>query len=161
MFQRIMQFFRGLTAFNYDDTLAFKYLNSEELELFLRLPTHEKKHAVGTACSIQALNKEGKDMDVLIKAALLHDIGKVKSGAGVIEKSILVLMDKLMPSLSWKISRKMNMFYVYYNHPDIGAELLESINTKESVILLVRYHHSHKKADILGMGLLKKADDLN
>jgi len=158
---RVKQFIKGLTALIFKDyTLIDKYLNDKEKELFYKLPAHERKHAVDTANTIIGFNISG-DKTILIKAALLHDIGKAGSKIGLIKKSILVLMDRFLPELSRSFSRKINMFYVYYNHPEIGAEYLENINTDKNIVLLVRYHHSKEDVDIDGIGLLKTADSLN
>lgn len=160
MIYRIKQFFKAVTSFSYDNTLVDKYLNSKEKELFAKLPLHEKRHAVDTASTIIKYDVKN-DKHLLIKSALLHDIGKVERRVGILKKSILVLMDKLMPELSKTLSFRYSMFNTYYNHPEIGAELLRRLNTEEKVILLVRYHHSVKCVDIENIDLLKKADSLN
>lgn len=158
---RVKQFIKGLTAFSLkDSTLVDEYLSDQEKELFIKLPAHERRHAIDTAKTIIGFDiRENKD--TLIKAALLHDIGKVGSRIGLIKKSILVLMDKFLPKVSHILSNKSKMFYVYYNHPEIGAECLLKINTEKGIILLVRYHHSQKNVDIYGIDMLRKADSLN
>lgn len=160
MLYRAKQFFKGVTAYKIDSSLADIYLNSEELALFLKLPRHEKRHAIDTARTIIKMNvKENKG--ILIKAALLHDIGKTEPASGIIMKSILVLIDKIFPRICFRLSKRFRVFNTYYNHPQIGACLLEKTNTENKVKLLVRYHHSEKNADIEGMDILKKADNLN
>lgn len=160
MIYRVKQFFRGLTAYEYDTALVDKYLNQEEKELFSRLPPYEARHAIDTANTIKNFEVK-QEKEILIKAALLHDIGKIDSGIGLIKKSVLVLMDRFFPSISRCLSKSNFMFNVYYNHPEMGAVLLEKIDTEEKVIKLVRYHHSKKNVDITNIGLLMKADNLN
>ena len=47
------------------------------------------------AKEVEITCKEKNENDsILIKVALLHDIGKIESSLGVIDKSILVIVDK-------------------------------------------------------------------
>lgn len=158
---RVKQFFGGLIANIPDgyDRLLNGYLEEKEKQIFMKLPRHEKKHAIDTAYTMKNFNLQ-KDRDILIKAALLHDIGKIGGSIGLIKKSILVLADKFFPNFSHKLSLKLNMFNIYYNHPALGAKILEDIGTDVRVILLVRNHHS-ENCEIDGIELLKKADGVN
>ncbi|KPU42982.1 HD domain protein [Oxobacter pfennigii] len=160
MIYRIRQFFKGLTACRTDCEVIYKYLNDKEIDLFNKLPPHEKRHAVDTAYTVMKIYS-GEDEDILIKSALLHDIGKIEGKTGIMKKSILVLMDKFAHRLSVKLSHRIKMFDIYYNHPEAGAELLEKIRTDEKAILLVRYHHAENYADEYTMDILKKADSMN
>lgn len=162
MLYRVKQFLKGLRPSISQEEVQFieSYLSAGERDLFDKLPYHEKRHAVSTA---RTIDMQGlcSDRDILIKAALLHDIGKIQSRAGIIKKSILVLTDKFFPTVSCNLSNKLNMFYVYYNHPELGARLLEEINTNSQVVLLVRFHHSRGYNEIPGLEMLKKADNQN
>jgi putative nucleotidyltransferase with HDIG domain len=159
---RVKQFFKGLYNYMPPGKIGIidKYLSYDEREIFMQLPNHERNHAVDTAFTVLSLGPPYRT-ETIVKAALLHDIGKIEGKPGIIKKSILVLMDKIFPSLSYKLSRRLKMFYIYYNHPEIGAKLLENINTDKHAVELVRYHHSDGHNDIAGMEVLKKADSLN
>lgn len=160
MFYRIKQFFKGLFCVLPDMSVAEKYLNSQELQLFKRLPYYEKRHAIDTAVTLMGF-KTGKNRDILIEAALLHDIGKLGSGVGLIKKSILVLMNRFFPDVSRKLARNVKMFNIYYNHNMIGARILKDINTNSEVIRLVEHHQPWDDFRMEGIDLLKKADSLN
>lgn len=162
MIYRVKQFLKGIRPHIPVEKEQFlkKYLTPEENSLFYKLPRHERSHAVNTAWTINSI-QDGIDKETLIKAGLLHDIGKIEGKSGIIRKSILVLMDRFLPVLSYNLSRKLNMFYVYYNHPAIGAKLLEGINTDGHIVQLVRYHHSENNNQIEGIEILKKADSMN
>lgn len=162
MLYRIGQFLKGLTAhIPLEGTVLLdRYLNRQERKIFMELPKHERRHAIATAFSVINLSSNSYN-DTMIKAALLHDIGKIKAKTGIIKKSVLVLMDRFLPSLSNKLSESMKMFYIYYNHPEVGADILKTLNTEDGVVDLVRYHHSDTCRDIEHMDILKKADSLN
>lgn len=156
MLYRVRQFVKGLFACTSkeDNKIVEKHLNRKEKELFDTLPAHEKRHAIDTASAISC---DGSD-EILIKAGLLHDIGKTTGNIGIVKKSVLVLMDKFFPVLSKKLSGRLSMFNIYYNHPEIGADLLENTGTEPEVIMLVKYHHSKCNLNIEGLEQLKKAD---
>ena len=161
MIYRIRQFFKGLIAHVDDnDILINQNLNLLEKGLFLKLSSHEKMHAVNTAYTIKKLCSS-KNYEILVKAALLHDIGKINGSMGIIKKSVLVLMDRFLPKVSRSLTSKISMFNIYYNHPEIGAKLLRKVSTDEQVIMLVQYHQSSDNYSIEGLKLLKKADSLN
>lgn len=160
MLYRVKQFFRGLTAHEVDESLADELLNDRERELFARLPSYEKSHAVNTAATVIA-TAPPSDSEILAKAALLHDIGKVDTGLGPIKKSVLVLMDRFLHALSVKLSGRVDMFYVYYNHHLIGAKLLEDAGTDIRVIELVLHHQPWDDVYVAGIDYLKKADGMN
>jgi putative nucleotidyltransferase with HDIG domain len=160
MLYRVKQFFKGVTAPEPDTGLIDIYLNQDEAKLFMKLPRYEKRHAVDTAMTIRKFHCVANE-DILVKAALLHDIGKVGSGVGLIKKSILVLMNRVFPSASHRLAGKLKMFHIYYNHHAIGAEMLRRINTCEHVVLLVEHHQSWDDFHVEGIEFLKKADGLN
>lgn len=158
---RIKQFIWAVMSFTYKDNenIEDKYLNRAEKKLFSRLSCYEKRHAIETAKTVLRLD-DNNNIN-LYKAALLHDIGKVNYKYGIIKKSIVVILNRLIPNITLKLSsRKNSMFYIYYNHPFIGAKMLQEINEDIKIIELVRYHHSmdYINEDML---LLKKADNMN
>jgi putative nucleotidyltransferase with HDIG domain len=162
MLYRVRQFLKGITPHTPIEREQFlkMYLTPQESILFYRLPRHERSHAMDTAWTINNIGGY-IDKEVLIKAAMLHDIGKIQGKSGIIKKSILVLMNKFLPSLSYNLSGRLKMFYIYYNHPEIGAKMLERVNTDKHTVELVRYHHSDGHNEIVGMEILKDADCLN
>jgi len=84
---------------------ARKYLSIKELALFDQLPRYEKKHAVQVAKHLLA-DAHGKfniDERKLAKLALLHDIGKAATKLSVVDKVLLVILNRYFPKLtaSW------------------------------------------------------------
>lgn len=160
MLYRIKQFFKGLFCVSPDISIAEEYLNPRELQLFNRLPSYEKRHAIDTAVTLMGFNA-GNKRDILIEAALLHDIGKLGSRVGLIKKSVLVLMNRFFPQVSRRLARNINMFNIYYNHNIIGARILKNINVDSEVIKLVEHHQPWDNFHMEGIELLKRADGLN
>ena len=95
---RVKQFLWAIISFfkKIDDNILEKYLDSKEIELFMKLKKSEQHHSIRVCkdslkmCEINNLNKYK-----MAKISLLHDIGKIEGSLNVIEKSILVIMNKL------------------------------------------------------------------
>ena len=103
------------------------------------------------------------DVDVykLGKAALLHDVGKSIRPLSLMEKSMVVLLDK---TTKGKIKKYDNIkqIDIYYNHPKIGQEILKKFNYDKEFLQVVRYHHNKNKIednDILN--IISACDDKN
>lgn len=161
-YYRIKQFFWSITAKISIEELSYvkKYLNTKEYELFLRLSVQDQKHSVKVAMDVEKectrLNIDGKE---LIKTALLHDIGKVYKKLNVIDKSMLVLADKFTSGRIRNItsSKKID---VYYNHGNIGFEILKNYGLSERSLYLIKNHHSNINGD-LELEILKRCDSDN
>lgn len=161
MLYRIRQFFSGaFKRLTKSDVLFINtYLNEEEKKLFFALPRYEMVHSIGVAREVldKCLVMDAYDI-MLIKAALLHDIGKIKGGLNLITKSIMVILDKVCP----KILKK--MIYIkavntYYNHPKIAVELLK--NENEYVKYLIENHHNYDIKNDEKLKILQVADSNN
>lgn len=109
-----------------DDAAWVESLLSEaELALWRRMSGADRRHAAGVARSLGDRPK-----NVLV-AALLHDVGKVEAGLGTFERVLATLLRQ------WRMAR----FAPYYDHPRIGAELLELAHSDPLVITWAREHH--------------------
>lgn len=137
---RIKQFIRGIFARITSEDRAFIqiYLSQEEALLFQSLRVGEQRHSLNIAYNCL---EESPNNPVLIKAALLHDVGKINSNLTLIHKSLVVLVLKLpipegiLPGFIQK------SLYYKRQHPNLGAEILENIGTEASVVFLTRHHH--------------------
>ena len=63
-------------------------------------------------------------MNKVAKAALLHDIGKSEYSLNVVEKSVLVILNKLTNGNLKKFD-SIKIVDSYYNHPKKGAKILK------------------------------------
>lgn len=140
MIYRIKQFCRGLLAKVTPEDQKFleMYLNDHEIALFYRLRMGEQRHCLNIA--YDCLSSEMSD-PFLIKAALLHDVGKIHSNLTLVNKALVVLVLKL--HIPEKILPKFLKKALYYkmHHPTLGAKILEESGTEPPVIFLTRYHH--------------------
>lgn len=147
MIIRIKQFFRGVfyRVGNQEYKFINRYLDSYELSLFKKLTSYEKIHTYTVAKRIsEKLNSEvynrNVDKERLIKAAILHDIGKIECPMNIIEKSIIVIVDKFFRN--WLKQNKSKKIYIYYNHAEVGYNLLSKKEYSEEFLNIIRFHHS-------------------
>lgn len=104
--------------------------------------------------------KDNIKYDDLIKVALLHDIGKINYNMNLIQKSFMVILDKMFKENTKKYY-KFKIVDTFYNHGEIGYKLLKNMGYDERFLYLVKNHHNN---DIIGdkvLNFLKKCDDNN
>ncbi|EQB88746.1 putative nucleotidyltransferase with HDIG domain [Clostridium punense] len=166
---RVKQFVNAITAKITEEDLNFinKYLDVNEIELFNKLPVYDRKHCINVAKDIireideEKFNKSNKDFNykTLIKAALLHDIGKSHKSLNPIDKSILVLLNKFTKG-KLKNYTNFKKVHVYYNHGEEGYKLLKHRNYSDKFLAVIKDHH---KSDISCeyTKIIKKYDDKN
>lgn len=128
------------------DEMISERLYSESL---LRLVAHDYNtysHCVNVSIYALALAKEiGLDKDEMIKlgsGALLHDLGKSKIPAAIINKPGKLTLAE---------------FQEIKQHPDIGYRMLKEIGETDSTILDIVKHH-HEKLDGSGYGIGLKGE---
>ena len=166
LFYRIKQFYWAVTSrINEHDSKFIKnILNTEELKLFNKLSINEQKHCVKVAYDAECIcnSKQGiVDKKLLLKAALLHDIGKIHRKLNLIDKSVIVLMDRISKGKLRKFSQnpKIN---VYYNHSKIGVDLLKKIEYDKKLFYLIENHDNNDSEDTnLELKILKYYDKRN
>jgi hypothetical protein len=142
-----------------DISLVHKYLNIYESKLLFRLPRNEQVHSIKVARDVlEECNKLGIVDKSLIKAAFLHDIGKIDSGLNIINKSIIVIFNKLMPKVLLK-SIKLKVMYAYYHHPEMAIGHLEHRDDKLEYYIL--NHHNYDIKDDKMLKIIQEADSKN
>jgi putative nucleotidyltransferase with HDIG domain len=154
---RVKQFYWAITSKVTLKDIDFisKYLNSREKELFNCLSTYEQKHSVNVARDVSKVcTKNNIKNDKLVKAALLHDIGKTHKRLNPIEKSLIVVIDNVSKGKLRKY-KGIKKIDVYYNHGDKGYNILRNTgNYSERFLYLIKNHHNEyifgdKELDIL------------
>lgn len=166
---RVKQFFWAVfSRINKEDKIYLKsYLDREEQELFSKLSVSEQKHCIRVAKEVEKRleynNQEDIDLErkQFIKVGLLHDIGKIEKKLNPIDKSILVILDKLARD---KMRKKTHIkkIDVYYNHAEKGYVLLKDMNKySDRFLYLVRNHHENDIIDDRTLEILKEADSIS
>jgi putative nucleotidyltransferase with HDIG domain len=167
-FYRVKQFFWSLSIKLNLNELKYidERLKVEEAEVFKKLAIGEQKHSIRVAIMVENICKEhiqrgncSINKDRLVKAALLHDIGKIYKHLNVIDKSVLVILNKMTKG-KLREYNNIKKIDIYYNHAEKGAQLLEKLNYDEAIIFLVRNHHSMIDGNI-ELDILKYSDSIN
>ena len=178
MKQRIKQFLRALSGrLNAEGhTFVRCYLSMDEQKLFYAMHEADQFHSFCVAQTAKKLYVKQYHIDVdtyilLIRCALLHDIGRVKGDANIWGKVLAVLCHRFFPTvIPYFISKKENRglcgrigtaLYVYISHPYIGADKLRAIGDfREAEVI---QHHQKKAApeDSPVLSILKMADAQN
>jgi len=173
--KRVKQAVAALTARIDESDKGFvdKYLNKAQAALFWQMNLPDQRHALNVAYTARKLAADQADVDqqLLIKCALLHDVGKVKGDVSTADKIITVILDTFAAqwAKSWgkmgrggKIDNLRHAVYIYYNHAARGAAMLRAAGLPQELIEIVARHH---EAPVVGeppeLTLLKMADSLN
>ncbi len=163
MFYRIKQFFWALNSKITEEDYKFveKYLNVEEIKLFNKLSTMDKKHSIRTAVEIE-MEPVDKNINknMIIKAGLLHDIGKITYHLNIFQKSIIVILHKITKGKLKKLIR-IKSINIYYNHPCIGYNILKKYTYEQSFLDLIKFHHNNDIIENKELEILKKSDNNN
>lgn len=161
---RVKQFYWSITSkieLN-DLKIINKYLNEEEKKLFSSLSTFEQKHSVNVASDvIKSCRENGINNEEFVKAALLHDIGKICKRLNPIEKSIMVMADSITKGRLKKY-KNIKTIDVYYNHGDKGYNILKNAGGyNERLLYLVKNHHNNFIVGDKEMDILRSCDSKN
>lgn len=105
-------------------------LRPEERELFWRQSTGDQRHGLETARRVFQMRP---DDAALVRAGLLHDIGKHHAGLGAIGRSLATLL---------RIARlpTPGRFGEYLRHGSIGADELERAGAERLTVAFARFH---------------------
>ncbi len=109
-----------------------------EQALFFGQADVDQRHAFEAAQRVAGIAPARTD---LIRAALLHDVGKGLAPLGVIGRVAASICHKLrmpMPK-SWS---------QYLRHDDLGADALEQAGCEATVVAFARHHHRRRPAAV-------------
>lgn len=167
--KRIEQGIRALFAFAtpVDLHLAGQYLSSQELDAFAKMSRADQLHSLNV---LRTLRRQCESLPrSLAVAALMHDVGKCRYHLALWQKTVAVLVKRLIPRLADRLGREENLsvwrapFVVRYHHAKWSAEILRACRAEESAVWLVESHQAdilalcdHPQAELLGC--LQRAD---
>ena len=186
MKQRIKQFAHALVAHMraQDRDFVAQYLDTEEQTLFYAMHRVDQVHAVHVAYTAQQLAEQmltagqavgtvsqrpadttlpSLDMRLLLRCALLHDIGRVKGDLDLMGKVWAVLLAHYLPQWSRRMADlgRIHFLYVYYHHALLGATKLYAYGLSTEARIIARHHAPARPEDCLELQLLRQADALN
>lgn len=149
---RIKQFFRDVLSplYHLDEAVFTQYLNDSEVGYLNRLRRAERLHVVQVARKTAGnLPNDISEAErcAIIKAVLLHDVGKYHYAMGPFAKTAMVLFGKQLSRESDK-RKQYSMVDVYRNHAQYSWELvkaLESFPDHPYLYDLIRYHHEPER----------------
>jgi HD domain len=143
IFGKLSRLFRAFspTQAKPDDTWAAQHLPTPELKVYQRMDPRDREHAVRVAQKLLDLHPDASSE--VIRAALLHDCGKLVRPYNVLERVIVGLIAPEGPrtgNITSGLQAKTAM-EVRNNHPQIGAKLILEAGGNSRVAELVRIHH--------------------
>lgn len=170
MIQRIRQFYRAMTAriTPADRQWVEERLPADAQKLFYAMHPADQYHALNVAKTAMHLSSEHPSVDsaLLLRAALLHDVGRVQGDMDVMGKVLAVLVKHFFSQKARQLAEKQHgwlehIMYVYYHHPEIGASKLETIGMTEEAAIIRWHHASAAGNEPPELVLLRAADELN
>jgi hypothetical protein len=144
--RRVAQFLQHLDRRSTRETDAAlaALLTAEEWRLVQRLGPADRRHLL--AVHTELVREGYRDRD-LLKAALLHDVGKVDSygRVTVVHRVAKVLLNAGSPELLARAAAGKGRglrhgLYLAVNHPAVGAELARDAGTSERTCWLIAHH---------------------
>lgn len=174
LWRRIHQFYTAVQAAVRAEDKVFlkKYLSEQEQVLFAEMGLPEQRHCLDVAyTAIQlASGLPGIDNGLLLRCALLHDVGKKKGDIPVLYKVLTVLANHFFPRKSRELARQSvaderrdfrHALYIYYYHGELGREKLLAMHLSELAEIVGKHHKAPTEKDPLELLLLRQADEQN
>jgi putative nucleotidyltransferase with HDIG domain len=114
------------------------WLSPFEFEAFVAQPPYDQRHGLEAASIVARQQPLRRD---LVRAALLHDIGKRQSGLGPIGRSLASAHTKFggVPKGKW---------LSYLEHGQAGAVELRILGAEPLVVDFARHHHGERPGSI-------------
>ena len=144
------------------------YLTPAQLTLFRQMQPTEQVHAYKV---LSHLVKAGQTDPDLLRAALLHDVGKILSPLSIFDRVIIVLGKRLFPKAArrWGEGTPHGLrrpFVVAACHAEWGADLVEQAGASGLTVELVRCHQDPPNLEPAShsqrlLAELQAADDVN
>jgi len=172
---RVRQVISAITAriTNEDKIFITRNLTDAEQGLFWGMNLPDQRHALNVAYTALQLAADRRDINItiLIKSALLHDVGKVRGDVSTLDKILTVAAHKIAPAWAekWgkpgrgsKLANLRHAFYIYFNHPARSGVMLRDIGTSPAIIAIVaRHHKAPADSDPPELTILRLADNMH
>jgi len=143
------------------------YLSKEEQILFYRMRRFDQRHSLEVAYNCLSLGTLPPEIikSRLVKAALLHDIGKCYLKCGLTSRVVYTLISYISPkafkhyAYQKKTKKVLAKLAVLAQHAEIGAGMLSAITDDMELVEVVRYHNSEpRQPESYLLPLIREAD---
>jgi hypothetical protein len=151
--RRLSQFVSAVTASVTpgERTLLAELLNARERRLFERMPLFDQRHSLDV---YHTLVRAGHAEPALLKAALLHDCGKVDDngrGTPLLYYGIFVVLQRITPGIYRWAARNgrgpLRPFAVHAEHDRRSAALIEQAGSPEVAAIVRDYGTGRRTAE--------------
>jgi hypothetical protein len=144
-----------------DDPWARSRLSDAEFSVYTRMDSRDREHATRVAKRLLELHPNSSG--VLVRAALLHDCGKLLRPYVWLERILAGLSERPVADTAtpleadWR-SRRYSALEIRFLHPLLGAALIREAGGDARVAQIVeRHHHPESDADA---ALIHAVDEL-
>lgn len=144
MIYRIKQLWWAVTARPVADEVVGEWLNSAEIPLFRQYSPNDQLHTLRVVRHLQQINATHPS---LIKAALMHDVGKTKVSLSVWDRCFIVIASLLWSQRAAEWGRDAarhnswrKPFIVKQHHARWGAEMAAAVGCDPITIDLIARH---------------------
>lgn len=184
MWHRIRQLLHAFTANMAAEDRQFvaQYLSLKEQQSFYAMDVNSQKHCVLVArtClqllspqadSTLAFSPDKVNSKQLLRAALLHDIGKIKGDLNTWERVMVVVIKQFCPKLAIRLSSDSHngettglshAIYVHHHHSRLGQEKAITLGVEDEVCSLIANHHcAPYSGEPLELTILRRSDDIH
>lgn len=147
------------------------HLNNIELNLFCRLDQVDQYHSIQvakTGLELARQSEQSVDHKLVIKAGLLHDLGKTGIQLNLFQRILPVVITALLPRLSYRIGQTADYqgwlkgFAVYWNHGARGGEIAARAKLNEKIIeIIINHQEVPDDNNNVILTIIKAADSLH
>lgn len=113
---------------------VMRLLQPSEIAMFFGQDVADQRHGLDSATHVEDRTQDRPD---LIRAALLHDVGKRHAGLGPFSRILASLVIRSGLPRTSRIA-------AYENHGPLGAADLERIGAEPAVVAFAARHHSER-----------------
>lgn len=144
-----------------DDAWARERLSANEYALYARLSPAERRHAVDIARCVERRLEAGEAPSAgraqLVRAALLHDVGKLGSDDNVVWRVVSHLAAPSTAPPEPRLRSLAGVRQAAVHHPAYGEALILAAGGDPDVARLVARHH--QPAGDSGAAVIKECDE--
>jgi hypothetical protein len=130
-----------------DTAWVASLLEPGELALWRRLPNHDRRYSIRVAKDVAArlVGTEYAGQTRWLAAALLHDVGKLDAGLGVVGRTVATAMGAAAGSTrvdGWKSASGFRRRVAWYRqHDERGAERIRAAGGRDEAARWALAHH--------------------